>query len=49
MRRFVKEEAYQERVVKFEILIFHPFDILPHFITKCVLARKVANKLPPMI
>jgi hypothetical protein len=29
MRRFVKEEASQERVVKIEIFIFHPFDILP--------------------
>jgi hypothetical protein len=29
MRGFVKEEASQERVVKLETFIFHPFDILP--------------------
>jgi hypothetical protein len=29
MRRFVKEEASQERVVKFEIFISHLFVILP--------------------
>jgi hypothetical protein len=28
MRIFVKEEASQERVVKLEIFISHPFDIL---------------------
>jgi hypothetical protein len=29
MRRFVKEGASQERVVKFKIFISHPFGILP--------------------
>jgi hypothetical protein len=29
MRRFVKEEASHERVVKLKIFISHPFGILP--------------------
>jgi hypothetical protein len=29
MRRFVKEEASQEKAVKLKIFICHPFDILP--------------------
>jgi hypothetical protein len=45
MKRFAKEEASQERVVKFGVLISHPFDIFAYFIAKCVLARKTVNKL----
>jgi hypothetical protein len=44
MKRFAKEEASQERVVKFRIFISHLIDIA-YFIAKCVLARKTANKL----
>jgi hypothetical protein len=43
MKRFSKGEASQKRVVKFEVFIFHLFDILS-ILLPSVLARKTANK-----
>jgi hypothetical protein len=37
MRIFVKEEASQEWVVKLEIFISHPFDILPSLLANVFL------------
>jgi hypothetical protein len=45
MRRFVKEEASQEIMVKIWNIHFPSIQYFAYFITKCVLARKVANKL----
>jgi hypothetical protein len=41
MRRFVKEEDSQRRMVKFEIFIFHPFDILPTLLPSVFLLGKL--------
>jgi hypothetical protein len=49
MRRFVKEEASQERVVKFEIFISHPFDILPTLLPSVFLLGKLQVSYPSMI
>jgi hypothetical protein len=49
MRRFAKEEASQERVVKFEISIFHPFDILPTLLPSVCLLGKLQISCPPVI
>jgi hypothetical protein len=49
MRRFVKEEASQERVVKFEIFTFHPFNILPTLLPSVFLLGKLQVSYAPMI
>jgi hypothetical protein len=49
MRRFVKGEASQERVVKFEIFISCPFDILPTLLPSVFLLGKLQISYPPMI
>jgi hypothetical protein len=49
MRRFVKEEVSQERVVKFEIFISHPFDILLTLLPNVFLLGKLQISYPPMI
>jgi hypothetical protein len=49
MRRFVKEEASQERVVKFRIFISRPFDSLPTLLPTVFLLGKLQISYPPMI
>jgi hypothetical protein len=49
MRRFVKEEASQERVVKLKIFISHPFDILPSLLPNVFLLGNLQVNYLPMI
>jgi hypothetical protein len=49
MKRFVKEEASQRRVVKFEVFISHPFDILPILLPSVFLLGKLQTSHPLMI
>jgi hypothetical protein len=49
MRRFVKEEASQETVVKFEIFISHPFDISPTLVPNAFSLGKLQVSYPPVI
>jgi hypothetical protein len=49
MRRFVKEEVSQERMVKFEIFIFHPFDILPTLLSNVSVLGKLQISCLPVI
>jgi hypothetical protein len=49
MRRFVKEEASQERMIKFEIFISLPFDILPTLLPSVFLLGKLQVSYPPVI
>jgi hypothetical protein len=49
MRRFVKEEVSQERIVKFKIFIFHPFNILPTLLPNVSLLGKLQISCPPVI
>jgi hypothetical protein len=49
MKRFVKEEVFQERTVKFKIFIFHPFDILPTLLPSVSLLGKLQISCPAVI
>jgi hypothetical protein len=49
MRIFAKEEASQERVVKFGIFISHPFDILPTLLPSVFLLGRPQASYPLMI
>jgi hypothetical protein len=49
MRIFAKEEASYERVVKFEIFISHPFDILPTLLPNVFLLGKLQVNYLSMI
>jgi hypothetical protein len=49
MRRFVKEGASQERVVKFEIFNSHPFDILASLLPNVFLLGKLRVNYLSMI
>jgi hypothetical protein len=49
MRRYAKEEASQERVVKSEIFTSHPFDILPTSLPSVFLLGKLQVNYLSMI
>jgi hypothetical protein len=49
MRRFVKEGASQERVVKFEIFNSHPSDTLPSLLSNVFLLGKLQVNYLSMI